>query len=234
MAEMVPSDLLIKRGSSPAPRGLLTSFLQHPLAGRSCSTGAPPGLVRRRAGRRAASPLLSRPSLRLYHRCAPSRFWQASCAGSTVSLRRSSPQVRGAPRHSWQARGDDVCTAPRLASPAFASSSSPVLATQIRHGLQTGSSSFLGAAAGETLGYRLTLLNFKVRGQLLLLDLCSELAEFDALGASPSSRTGTCTVPALSPDPVHAFRSSCVLLATLTQPPCLFVGAAPSPRDGRR
>jgi len=158
MAEMVPSDLLIKRGSSPAPRGLLTSFLQHPLAGRSCSTGAPPGL--------------------------------ASCAGSTVSLRRSSPQVRGAPRHSWQARGDDVCTAPRLASPAFASSSSPVLATQIRHGLQTGSSSFLGAAAGETLGYRLTLLNFKVRGELLLLDLCSELAEFDALGAAPSPRDG--------------------------------------------
>jgi len=167
MAEMVPSDLLIKRGSSPAPRGLLTSFLQHPLAGRSCSTGAPPGLVRRRAGRRAASPLLSRPSLRLYHRCAPSRFWQASCAGSTVSLRRSSPQVRGAPRHSWQARGDDI-----------------------RHGLQTGSSSFLGAAAGETLGYRLTLLNFKVRGELLLLDLCSELAEFDALGAAPSPRDG--------------------------------------------
>ena len=83
-----------------------------------------------------------------------------------------------------EARGDDACTAPRLASPAFASSTSPVLAPQIRHGLQTGSSFFLGAVAGEALGYpyRLTLLNFKVRGQLLLLDLCSELAEFDALG----------------------------------------------------
>ena len=116
-------------------------------------------------------------------------------AGSTVSLRRSSSQVRDAPRHSWQARGDDACTAPRLASPAFASSTSPVLAPQIRHGLQTGSSSFLGAAAGEALGYRLTLLNFKVRGQLLLLDLCSELAESDAFGAPPLSRTCTCTVP---------------------------------------
>ena len=138
-------------------------------------------------------------------------------AGSTVSLRRSSPQVRGAPRHSWQARGDDVCTAPRLASPAFASSSSPVLATQIRHGLQTGSS-FLGAAAGEALGFRLTLFNFKVRVQLLLLNLCSELAEFDAFGAPSSSRTCTCT-PALSLDPAHAFRSSCILLAHNTPLP---------------
>ena len=139
-------------------------------------------------------------------------------AGSTVSLRRSSSQVRGAPRHSWQARGDDACTAPRLASPAFASSPSPVLAPQIRHGLQTGSSSFLGAAAGEALGFRLTLFNFKVRVQLLLLNLCSELAEFDAFGAPPSSRTCTCT-PALSLDPAHAFRSSCILLAHNTPLP---------------
>ena len=94
-----------------------------------------------------------------------------------------------------EARGDDACTAARLASPAFASSTSPVLAPQIRHGLQTRSSFFLGAAAGEALGYRLTLLNFKVRGQLLLLDLCSELAESDAFGAPPLSRTCTCTVP---------------------------------------
>ena len=117
-----------------------------------------------------------------------------------------------------EARGDDACTAPRLASPAFASSTSPVLAPQIRHGLQTGSSSFLGAAAGEALGFRLTLLNFKVRVQLLLLNLCSELAEFDAFGAPPSSRTCTCT-PALSLDPAHAFRSSCILLAHNTPLP---------------
>ena len=117
-----------------------------------------------------------------------------------------------------EARGDDACTAPRLASPAFASSTSPVLAPQIRHGLQTGSSSLLGAAAGEALGFRLTLFNFKVRVQLLLLNLCSELAEFDAFGTPPSSRTCTCT-PALSLDPAHAFRSSCILLAHNTPLP---------------
>ena len=63
-------------------------------------------------------------------------------AGSTVSLRRSSSQVRGAPV-ARLSTGSDACTAPRLASPAFTSSSSPAFAPQIRHGLQTGSSSFL-------------------------------------------------------------------------------------------
>ena len=54
-------------------------------------------------------------------------------------------------------------------------------------------------------------------------------------GAPHSPRTCTCTVPALSPaDTAHAIHSSCVLLATLTLPPYLFVGAAPSPRGGRR
>ena len=185
--------------------------------------------MRRRAGRRAASPLLSRPSLRLYHRCAPSRFWQASCAGSTVSLRRSSPQVRGAPRHSWQARGDDVCTAPRLASPDFASSSSPVLATQIRHGLQTGSSSFLGAAAGETLGYRLSSSSTS-RSEVNFFSLISALS-----WPSPTrSVRHPCPAPApaqfLSPDPAHAFRSSCILLAHTTPLP-LRRRRALSPRD---
>ena len=70
MAEMVPSDLLIKRGSSPAPRGLLTSFLQT----RSLDALAQVlhRLVRRRAARRPAAPLPARPYLRLYHRHPPS------------------------------------------------------------------------------------------------------------------------------------------------------------------
>merc|ERR1712166_1258090 len=57
-----------------------------------------------------------------------------------------------------------------------------------------------------------------VRVQLLLLNLCSELAEFDAFGTPPSSRACTCT-PALSLDPAHAFRSSCILLAHNTPLP---------------
>ena len=75
MAGMVPSDLLTKRVSSPAPRGLLTSFFQTRSLD-ALAPGAPPGLVRRRAGRRAASPLLSRPfgpALRLENPIQPRR-----------------------------------------------------------------------------------------------------------------------------------------------------------------
>ena len=42
MAGMLPNDLLTKRGSSPAPRGLLTSFLQTRSLDSSSQTGAPP------------------------------------------------------------------------------------------------------------------------------------------------------------------------------------------------
>ena len=59
MAEMVLSDLLMKRGSSPAPRGLLTAFGQT----RSQDALAPQvlhRLVRRRAARRPAAPLHAR------------------------------------------------------------------------------------------------------------------------------------------------------------------------------
>ena len=138
-------------------------------------------------------------------------------AGSTVSLRRSSSQVRDAPRHSWQARGDDACTAPRLASPAFASSPSPALAPQIRHGLQTGASSFLGAAAGEALGYRLSSSSTS-RSEVNFFSLISALS-----WPSPTrSVRHPCPAPAPAqffiPDPAHAFRSSCILLAHTTLP----------------
>ena len=185
------------------------NFLRRRLCSAPDDVRAPPhGLAPQARRTHPAPSLVSDQTVPSMHGL-PSQARQCLCAVA---------RLRSEAVRYLEARGDDACTAPRLASPAFASSTSPVLAPQIRHGLQTGSSSFLGAAAGEALGFRLTLLNFKVRVQLLLLNLCSELAEFDAFGAPPSSRTCTCT-PALSLDPAHAFRSSCILLAHNTPLP---------------
>ena len=111
MAGMVPSDLLMKRVSSPAPRGLLTSFFQTRSLD-ALAPGAPP------AGAPPRRPLPAAPSRQPRRRTArPRSPRHASRRGRTETSRHAgaSPPSAVAPplcRHAAAQR-----EAPRLAPP---------------------------------------------------------------------------------------------------------------------
>ena len=114
----------MKPVSKRGPRGLLTSFFFEPRSLRRWTLllQVLRRLVRRRAARRPAAPLLARLYLRMYHRCAPSRYRQASCAEQRVRcLVHGGDPSPPADRHCCRRR----CRAPPQAPPPSSPPPSP-------------------------------------------------------------------------------------------------------------